>query len=236
MADPKEFWASKAEELKKAGKFEEAIKILDKVQEIEKEEHEDDFWFKKAVHFCEIGEYEQAQDSLNRDVEKNQKSYDSFFLMGKILYNLKKYEESLECYNKASEEYNRQHLKHSHKIDHMKNAHKFEEAVKYSDLVYQEKELEDEYWYDKGRVLQKLGKFEAASSCFKSVLERNPKNSNTLYELAKSELFAGNKERSLDLIKNACSMDSSLREKLRVDKDFDPISQEKDFRVITKLI
>lgn len=236
MVDPKEFWESKAEELKQAGKFEEAIKILDKVQEIEKEEHVDDFWYKKAVQFCEIGEYEQAKDSLNRDIEKNQKSYDSFFLMGKILFNLKKYEESLESYNKASEEYNRKHLKHSHKIDHMKNAHKFEEAVKYSDLIYQEKELEDEYWQHKGKVLQKLGKFVEASSCFETVLERNPKNPKALYELAKSELFAGNKERSLNLIKKACSLESSLGEKLRVDKDFSQISQEKEFRVITGLV
>ena len=38
MVEPKELWTSKADELKKAGKFEEAIKFLDKVQELEKEE------------------------------------------------------------------------------------------------------------------------------------------------------------------------------------------------------
>ena len=86
MADPKQYWTSKAEELKKAGKFEEAIKILDKVQQIEKEEKQDDFWSKKAAHYCEIGEYEQAKDAIYKDFERGHKSYDMFFLLGKILH------------------------------------------------------------------------------------------------------------------------------------------------------
>jgi len=137
MVDPKEHWATKAEELKKAGKFEEVVGLLDKVQEIEKEEKDDNFWYKKAIQYCDLGEYEQAIDALGKDLEINQKSYETFFLLGKILYELKKYEESLECLNKASEEHNRQHLRNSQKIDQMKNVHKFEEAVKYSDKVYQ---------------------------------------------------------------------------------------------------
>ncbi len=83
MVDPKEHWARKADELKKAGKFEEAVGILDKVQEIEKEEKDDNFWYKKANHSCELGEYDQALDELKKDLEINQKSYETFFLIGK---------------------------------------------------------------------------------------------------------------------------------------------------------
>ena len=136
MVDPKEHWATKAEELKKDRRFEEAVGILDKVQEIKKEERADNFWYKKAIHSCDLGEYEQAVEEVRKDLETNQKSFESFFLMGKILYELKKFEESLEYFNKASEERNMQHLKNTQKIDQMKNVHKFEEAVKYSDKVY----------------------------------------------------------------------------------------------------
>ena len=48
MVEPKEHWISKVEQLKKSRNFEEAIKILDKVQEIEKEENNENFWYKKA--------------------------------------------------------------------------------------------------------------------------------------------------------------------------------------------
>jgi tetratricopeptide (TPR) repeat protein len=236
MAEPKDHWAQKAEEFKKEGKFEEAIKVLDKVVGIKKQEKDVNFWNKKAIHYCDIGEFEQAKKSLEKDLEVNQKSYDSFFLMGKILYKLNKYEESLEYFNKASEEYNRQHMRNSNKIDQMKNARKFEEAVKYSDLIYQEKEIDTEFWYQKGMVLTKLKKFKDASSCFETILEKEPENPKFLYEWAKSELGARNKQKSLEILRKACLIDSQVKEKLRIDKDFDPISEEKQFQIMIGLL
>jgi len=236
VVDPKEHWASKAEELKTARKFEEAVKILDKVQKIEKEEKDDDFWYKKSIHFCEIGEYEKAKDALEKDLERNQKSYDSFFLMGKILYALKEFESSLECFNKASEEHNSKHLKNTHKIGQMKNVNKFEEAVKYSDLVYQEKTLDQEFWYQKGMVLFNLKKFGDASSCFENALEKNQKDSKILYALAKSELWAGNKKRSFEILEKICDHQPLLKEKLRTDKDFGQVAEDKQFQTIVGLL
>ena len=236
MVEPKEHWETKAQELKKSGKFEEAIEVLNKVQELEKEEKADDFWYKKAIHYCELGEYEQGIDALYKDLEINQKSYETFFLLGKILYELKKYEEALEFYNKASEERNRQHMKNTQKIDQMKNVHKFEEAVKYSDKVYQEKTLDDAYWHHKGMALFSLKKFNEAASSFKIALEVSPDNPKILYELAKSELCAGNNEESFKILEKACHIDPSNKEKLRVDKYFDQVSEEKQFRIIKGLL
>ncbi len=236
MTDPKEYWATKAEELKKAGKFEEAVGILDKVQEIEKEEKADDFWYRKAIQYCDLGEYEKAIDALDKDLEINKKSYETFFLLGKILYEIKKYEESLEYLNRASEERNMQHLRNTQKIDQMKNVHKFEEAIKYSDKVYQEKVLDHTYWHQKGVVLFHLKKFNEASSSFKIALETSQDNPKILYGLAKSELSAGNKEESLEILEKACFLDPNNKEKLRNDKHFDQISQDKQFRIIIGLL
>ena len=236
MAEPKEHWAQKAEDLKKAGKFEEAIKMLDKVQEVKREEKDDNFWYKKAANYCEIGEYEKAKDALDKDVVINQKNYDSFLLMGRIFYQLKKYEESLECYNKASEEYSSQHLRNINKIDQMKNVHKFEEAVKYSDKIYQEKELDADFWFQKGMVLNKLKKFIDASSCFETILENDKNNPKILYEFAKSNLWGGNKQECLQILEQACNLDSSIKEKLRIDRDFEPLADERQFQTIIGLL
>ena len=235
MTEPKEIWIEKAKELKKSGKFEEAVKMLDKVQKIKREEKDDNFWQKKAIHYDEIGDYEKAKEALEKDLEINQKSYDSLFLMGKIFYHLKKYENSLECFNKASEEYASQHLRNTNKIDQMKNVNKFEEAVKYSDKIYQEKELDDEFWYQKGMVLNKLKKYDDALSCFKTILEKNKKNSKILYELAKTQLWLGNKQECFKILEKSCMLDSNIKEKLRIDKDFEPISEEKQFLSIVGL-
>ncbi|MDH3611271.1 MAG: tetratricopeptide repeat protein [Nitrosopumilus sp.] len=236
MTDPKEHWTKKAEEYKKDGKFEEAIKMLDKANEIKKEEKDPDYWFKKAIHFCDIGQYQSAKNALEKDLETKQKNYDSFFLRGKILYNLKNYEESLECFNKASEEYNRKHMRNTHKIDQMKNVNKFEEAVKYSDLVYQEKEIDQEFWFQKGMTLNKLKKFSEASLCFETILEKKQNNPKILYELAKSELLVGNQKKSLEILEKACKLDSQVKEKLRIDKDFETISEEEKFQSLLGML
>ena len=236
MVDPKEYWESKAEELKKTGKFEEAIKIMDKIQEIEKEEKQDDFWNKKAIHYCEIGEYEQAKDAIYKDLERDHKSYDTFFLLGKIMYQLKNYEESLECYNKASEEYSRKNLRNTLKIDQMKNVRKFEEAVKYSDMVHQTKQLDSEYWFQRGLVLFSLKKFRDSSSCFESALQTNQDNPQYQYEFAKSELWVGNKEKTYEFLEKAVSAESQIKEKLKLDGEFDQIKDEQRFRNIVDFL
>ena len=235
MVDPKEHWAQKAEELKKDGKFEEAVEILTKVTEIEKEAKAEDFWYKKAIHSCELGEYEQAENELQKDLEVNQ-NYNSLFLMGKIMYGLKKYEESLEYYNKASEERNKQRLRNTQKIDQMKNVNRFEDAVKYSDKVHQEKNLDHDYWQHKAMTLFKLKKFNESASSLKIALETKQNNSKILYELAKAELHAGKKQYALDILEDVCNMNHDNRDKLRVDTDFDELSNEKQFRKIIGLI
>ena len=232
MVEPKEHWSIKAKEFKKEGKFEDAVKMLDKVRELEKDEKADDFWYKKAIQYCEIGEYEKAKDSLYMALEKNQKTYETLFLLGKIFYKLKKYEESLECYNKSVEINTSQHLRNTLKTEQMKKINKFEEAVKYSSLVYQEKKLGHEFWHQKGLVFFKLKKFNEASSCFEIILEQNQENPKILYELAKSELGAGNKQKTIEILEKVCIMEPQIKEKLRTDKDFEQLAEEKQFQVI----
>ena len=177
MKDPKEYWTSQAEKLKKVGRFEDAVKALDKIQEIGKEEKADDFWFQKAKNYFEINEFENAKEALYKDLERGHKTFDIFFLLGKIMYELENYEESLECYNKASEEYSSKQMKQTLKIDQMKNVRKFEEAVKYSDMVIQTKELDSDFWHHKGKTLLKLGKTDEGSSCFEKSLKMAKENS-----------------------------------------------------------
>jgi len=233
MKEPQDFWAQKAKDLKRERKFEEAVKILDKVKMIKEQEKDENFWYRKAIHFYEISEFDQAKFALKKNLEKHSQSYDVFFLMGKILYKLKEYEQSLEYYNKAFEEYSRLQLRNSSKVDQMKNVRKFEEAVIYADKVYQQKEINTEFWHFKGMALFELGKYSEASLCFETILEEDHKNTGALYELAKSELFAGNKKNSINILIKACKMDSDVKKKLRVDKDFESIYREKLFSTVT---
>ena len=235
MKDISSFYTKKAEELKKARKFEEALKLNDKATQIKEEEKSDYFWYKRAVHLLEFEEYEDAKKCLDKDLSVHKKSYETYYLKGLILLQLKNYAEAIECFNKASEERNQQYLQNSKKMEHMKKARKFEKALIYTDLVAHEKQLDAEFWHNKGIAFFKLKKYEDAKECFTNALEVKDVDPKILYDQAKCELFLGNEEKGLDILEKSCNLDPISREKLRVDDDFSQLSNSRKFRAILGL-
>jgi len=229
MKDIPSIYNEKAAELKKERKFEEALKFVDKATEVEKEEKSDYFWYKKAVRCCEFGEYEEAIDCLDKDLSVHKKSYETYFLKGLILIQLKNSAEAIECFNKASEERNQRYLQNSKKVDQMKKVHKFEKALQYTDLTVNEKPLDSEFWHNKGIAFFKLKKYKDAIDCFTKAQEVKeiPK---ILYDQAKCELFMGNEEKCLDILEKSCDLDPNIKEKLKVDIDFSQLSKNREFR------
>lgn len=235
MDDIPSIYNKKAEELKKARKFEEALKFTDKARIIKKEERAEDFWYKKAVRCQELGEYEDAIKCLDKEVSVHTASFETYFLKGQLLVQLKKYADAIECFNKASEERNQQYLKNSKKVETMKKVQKFENALKYKDLTINEVPLDEKFWRYKGTAFLKLKKYEDAKECFTNALEIKENDAKTLYDQAKCELFLGNEEKSLDILKKSCDLDSVSKEKLREDDDFSHLSNNKKFRTIIGL-
>jgi tetratricopeptide (TPR) repeat protein len=235
MDDLASFLYKRADELKNARKFEEALKVMDEANKIKDEEKSPDFWYKRGIRFCEFGEYEKALDCFDKDLTLHQKSYETFFEKGKVLFQLKKYAEAIECFNKAAEEHHQQYLQCSKKAEYMKKARKYEKALIYSDLRSYEKPLDHIFWYYKAMSLLKLKKYDDANSCFIHALEIKNDDPNILYGLAKCEMLAGNTKKSLELLSKSCSLDPSNREKLNVDNDFTPLLENKQFRIIKGL-
>ena len=118
----------------------------------------------------------------------------------------------------------------------MKNLHKFEKAVLYSDKVKQDHPLDYSYWYLRGMILFKFKKITDALYCFNSALELRPKHQNTLYQLAKTELYAGNKETSFEILERICTIEPNNKEKLRLDSDFEHVLNDNSFRMIIGLL
>ncbi len=234
MKDIPSIYNEKAAELKKERKFEEALKFVDKATEVKKEEKSDYFWYKKAVRCCEFGEYEEAIDCLDKDLSVHKKSYETFFLKGLIMIQLKKSAEAIECFNKASEERHQQFLGNSKKVDHMKKVRKFEKALLYTDLSVNEKPLDSEFWHNKGIAFSKLKKYEDAIDCFTKA-QQEKEIPKILYDQAKCELFLGNEEKGLEILEKSCNLDSTNREKLKVDGDFSQLSNNNKFRAISGL-
>ena len=171
-----------------------------------------------------------------KGLERDHRSYESFLLLGEIFYKLERYEESLECYNKAFEEYSSKKMKQELKIEQMKRVRKFEEAIKYSDTIKQTKEIDADYWYNKGKTFLMLKKIEHAFHCFEKALELDKKNPELFYDFAHVELLAENQIRSIELLETACLLKPNLIKKLIKDQDFSELNGQNRFQKILKSV
>lgn len=233
MDDFSTLFSKKAKELKEERKFEESLKLLDKALEIKNEEKLEDFWFRRGVRHCELGEFEQSLQCFDNDMEKRGENYAVYFLKGKILFQLKRFAESVEYFNKAYEYHNTVRLQSSKKAIHLKKAKKFEKALMYIDVTKNEN-IDENFWYFKGLALFKLKKIDEAKLSFEKayMLENNPK---FLYEIAKCELFLDNSEKSVEILKKCCDSEPITKEKLRLDSDFLSLADDKNFRMLFEL-
>lgn len=229
MTDISSFYSKKAEESKKAKKFEEALIFTDKAKEVKDEEKSDDYWYKKAVRFHEFGEYENAIECIDKDLSIHKKSYKTYFLKAKVLMDLKKYSEAIEYFNKAAEEKNQLHLQNSKKMESMKKVQKFEKALLYTDLTVNQKQLDSDFWHRKGCAYLKMKKYDNANECYTYALKMKEGDPEILYDHAKCMLFLGNEERCLSILEKCCSLHSII-EKLRIDEDFSQLSNNNKFR------
>lgn len=118
----------------------------------------------------------------------------------------------------------------------MKKAHKFEKALIYTDLTVNEKQLDAEFWCNKGVAFFKLKKYENSKECFTNALEMKEDDPKILYDQAKCELFLGNEEKSMNILEKSCNLDPISKEKLRVDNDFSQLSNNKKFRSILGIL
>lgn len=231
MDDLSPFLTNKANELIKEKKFEEALKIMDEIQQIKEEQKSPDFWYVRGLRLCDVGEYEQALECFDKDLTLNRKSFNAFFKKGQILFQLKKYADAVECFNKSSEIQHQQYLQSKEKAQQLKKVRKFEKSLIYYDLAAHEKPLDESFWHYKGLALFKLQKYDTAHSCFTKALEIK-QDTKILYELAKCNLFLGDVERCLEILDKICDVEPFNKEKLRVDVDFASLSENNKFRMI----
>lgn len=234
MDDLSSFLTNKANDLIKGKKFEEALKIMDEVRQIKEEQKSPDFWYVRGLRLCDVGEYEQALECFDNDLTLNQKSFNAFFKKGQILFQLKRYAEAIECFNKSSEIHHQQYLQSKEKAQQLKKVRKFEKSLIYHDLAAHEKPLDESFWYYKGLAMFKLQKYDVASSCFTKALEIK-QDKKILYELAKCDLRLGNVDKCLKILEEICDFEPFNKEKLRVDIDFDSLTENNKFRKIIGL-
>lgn len=221
----------KAEQYKKAGKFEDALELLNKARIMQESKKPENYWKDKGLDKLELGKYEDAVKCFDNELEINGKSFDAYFAKGVTLYALGSYTEAVECFQNAYEIKRAEGLKHASKIDLFKTYRKFEDAVKFSRGMGTE-QVGHTFWYYMGLALYELKRYSEAIECFRNASALNPRDFAIVYNLAKCELFSNGEEKCIDLLEKACDLDPASKRLLRVDPAFDGLRNDKKFRAL----
>ena len=232
MSSPDEYWLKKADSLKLDGKFEEAIKALDKASEIKKSEKKSDFWCQKGMALVEMGKYDEAINCFENDLKSNGPTFQTLFEKASVLLLTKKYSESLEQFNKAYEINIEELMRHENQAKMLKDYKKFEKSLIHSDIAVKIQHIPPRFWSLKGSALYGIKKFNEAIECYQKALDLEKNDSELIYDLAKSQLMLGNIEECLIFLEKACKLDSKICKILFVDPIFEKLEDNHRFRQI----
>lgn len=165
------------EEIEEREKEEEQRRIIDlkhRAKEISNE----------AWELKKEGRLDDALIFVNRALECYDATPEPWNIKGIILDNMKRYDESLECYDNAIElKSSSQTFKHNKIIclmnycDNLKDHYRYSEALdRISEALEifkttDNKEYEDEAWNMKGTLLEELARIPEAFNCYKKAIE-----------------------------------------------------------------
>lgn len=134
-------------------KYDESIIVCDKI--IVNGDILESAWNIKALALAKLGKLDEAFESVEKSLEFGNEFSDVLHTKAYILSKMKRYPEALEYYDKSIQTKGR--LKWYHKLNELNMR-----------ILTQGKA---ERWFDKGKLLQEIGKNEEALECFNEVLK-----------------------------------------------------------------
>ncbi|WP_423792578.1 tetratricopeptide repeat protein [Methanocaldococcus indicus] len=164
----------KAEKLLDDGKYEEAIKIYEK---LEKEGILKGLDYANVAYaYYNIGDFEKALNYVNKALKYKDRP-ELWFLKGLILYNLKKYDKAYELLAKSAIYIKRSDV-YKALGDILVKFEKYEEALENYLKAYKLNNKNLEALYNAGLILLLLNRVEEAYEIFKEIYTKEPKFKN----------------------------------------------------------
>ena len=144
--------------------------------------------FYLMAEFCELG-FEYDPDSVQ--------SAQLYYLEGKSYYLTKNYKQSEIAFTKSLEfNYNKDTIYYNLGALYFNHLNNYDKAEKIYTYLLASNSLDVSNYYKRGICYQNLGKHQEAIYDFLTVLEDNPFNGKTLFQIGRSYLALGQKEKA----------------------------------------
>jgi tetratricopeptide (TPR) repeat protein len=198
------FWNNKGTSLNTLGRYDEAIRCLEKALEIDLRDAA--AWNNKGISLDSLGRYEEAIRCYEKALEIDPQNgmWDN---KGISLDSLGRYEEAIRCYEKALEIDPRDAMSWSNKGISLDRLGRHDEAIRCYEKALEIDPRDAAAWSNKGICLKILGRHEEAIRCFEKALEIDPRDADAWHEKGLSLDSLGRYEEAIRCYEKALEID-----------------------------
>ena len=228
-----EDYFSRATDLYFKGKYELALKSIEKV--IELEPGDSKAWYNEGVVLSDLGRDDEALKSIENAIELEPNDFDAWSYKGAILRNLGRHDEALKVFEKAIELESGDSKAWYNKGVVLRDLGRDDEALESIEKAIEFESNDFNAWSSKGVLLRDLGRDDEALESIEKSFELEPKSANVLYNYACIYYsIKGDKEKALSLLRKAIEIDASYKDKSKKDKDLENLWEDEDFKIMTE--
>jgi len=165
-------WANKGGSLDSLGRYEEAIRCLDKALELDPRDV--DAWNNRGSSLGRLGRYEEAIRCLDKALALDPCHVNAWINKGNSLDSLGRHEDAIVCYDQALELDPHIAGTYSNKGLSLDSLGRHEDAIVCYDQALELDLRHVGAWYNKGTSLDSLGRHEEEIRCYDQALELDP--------------------------------------------------------------
>jgi tetratricopeptide (TPR) repeat protein len=185
---------NEANELRKKGDFEEALKKFDEALKLN--QNYELAWANKGLTFFQRGDFENALRCFEKWSEIRPRLPEAWENRGRALFHLRRFNDALLCFQKAVDLGPEMWSAWDNKGRSLLNLRRFDEAIISFDRSLSLKAENIDALLLKGICLNKVKKFEEAIKCLDLVLTRNPQHTGAIAEKARAFFELGDYDES----------------------------------------
>ncbi len=149
-------------------------------------------------------------NNQNLGFESNLNLYEVYLAKGRALYNLKKYEEAIECYNKSIENNPNVYDVYCAKGDALNNLDNYQEAIEcYNKAIQINPNDSSEANNNKGVALYNLKIYDEAINCFNKSIQINPSISDVYLAKGKTLIELERFQEAIECYNKVLEIDSN---------------------------
>lgn len=188
-----------------------------------------DFYLAQASELFEMGNYPDAIATYDKVLQLKDDSDEIWYQRGTALGRVQQYEDAIASLDRALEINPERTDIWWQKAGFLTASSRYENALHCFEQVKEKDPNNYQIWRDRSVPLMKLGRYEEAQTSLKRAVNLKQDDSGSFYNGARLYALQGNSQLAVKNLRQAITLDPSIRETAKSEPDFVDLENNEDF-------